>query len=1144
MKNGYTTQILLLVFVVLAAGIVAAGCLVYSSQQGNCRMDAERKLTAVADLKVGELAAWRKERMADAGIFHKNSAFSALVRRSIERPQDLSAQEELRTWLSRVQANYCYDRVALLDAAGNKWMSVPYARAPLSSVSAEKGREALRTRKLIFEDFRRNEYTKKIYLRLFVPIFDGPTGRRPLGVLMLRVDPSAYLYSFIERWPTPRETAETLLIRREGNEAVFLNELRFQKNTALTLRVPLDSIDVPAVKAALGQEGIVEGIDYRGEPVLAAILAVPDSPWFLVAKMDMAEVYSSMQEKFWLAVIFVGVLLFGTAAAVGLVWRQQQAQFYRGQMKAAEALLEVNANLATTLNSIGDAVISTDLAGKIVQMNLVAETLTGWTLAEAAGRPLAEVFRILNAETRQPAANPVAKVLKTGQIVGLANHTVLLARGGTERQIADNATPVRDADGPTLGVVLVFRDVTQGYTAAEALKVSEVRYRRLFEAAQDGILLLDAETGLITDVNPFLIELLGLSREVFLGKKVWELGFFKDSAFNQANFTELQQKEYIRYEDMPLETADGRRIDVEFVSNVYRVNHHKVIQCNVRDITDRRRAEESRRQSKEQLEQYTAALEKANKALEESKRLADCANRAKSEFLANMSHELRTPLNAVIGFSEGLLGRVDRHPLNEHQIARIGNIKTSGEHLLQLINDVLDIAKVESGKIDLHIATFDIEPLAREIGDLVEALARDKPAVRFTLDLEEHLPPIASDRDKIRQILVNLLSNGIKFTEQGSVALRIRRCNDSLLLSVGDTGMGISAEHQGRLFEQFYQVDQKTHRSLKGTGLGLAISKKFAELLGGTLTVESVQRQGSTFTLTVPLVFDRRKNIDRRQIVQQAPAPIAPASEGQQRRRVLCIEANPENGALLDDYLTEAGYRVILAANGTEGLRLAASERPKAIILDVMLPGEEGWGILYRLKADPATSHIPVIVATGLDEQRLGLFLGASEYLVKPVSHAQLLQAIQRLSLDPERSVRNVAVVDDDPSLLRLVRRILEKENYRVCTYESGEAFLAGLATQRLDAAIIDLLMPHMDGFQVIERLREHPACADIPVVVMTAKILSEDDFLQLDHSVCAVLQKDGASCQEAFHQLVNRLHLMETRECRPVDHPLESAKP
>ena len=334
MKRRYTLSVLLLAFVVLAAGVVAAGCLLYRSQQNRYQREVEHKLSAVADLKVSEFLAWRKERLGDANVFYKNSAFSALVRHSIERPQDLPLQEELRTWISHFQVSEHYDRVALFDAACNKWMSVPDTKEPLSSVTTEKAREVLRSGQVTFADFYPNEYSKKVYLCLFVPILDVQAGGQPLGVLTLRIDPSVYFYPFLQRWPTPSKTPETLLIRREGNEAVFLNQLKFQKNTALPLRVSLDSTDLPAVKAALGQEGIVKGVDYRGVPVLAAVRAVPDSPWFLVAKMDAAEVYAPMRELFWLTVLFVGILLFGLAAAVGFLWRQQHAALYREKYEA------------------------------------------------------------------------------------------------------------------------------------------------------------------------------------------------------------------------------------------------------------------------------------------------------------------------------------------------------------------------------------------------------------------------------------------------------------------------------------------------------------------------------------------------------------------------------------------------------------------------------------------------------------------------------------------------------------------------------------------------------------------------------------------------------------------------------------------
>lgn len=518
MKDKLALPVLLLVFLALAAGIVTAGCLYYGRQQDKYRTEVEHKLAAVANLKVGELSAWRGERLADASVFFRNTAFSALVRRWIERPQELTLEEELRSWISRVQTSYRYDRVALLDATGNERMSVPDAREPISSVVRRQVPEVLRSGQVTFVDFYRHEHSQKVCLGLLVPILDARDGGRPIGVVSLTVDSDAYLYPFIQRWPTPSETAETLLVRREGNEVVFLNEIKFQKNTALALRIPLERRDNPAVKAALGEEGNVEGIDYRGVPVLAALRAVPDSPWFLVARMDAAEVYAPMRERLWLTVLFVGVSLICAAAGVGLVWRDQIARFNRQRAEAAEILREVNENLNITLKSIGDAVIATDAAGKIARMNPIAEKLTGWSLAEAIGRPLPEVFRIIHAQTRQPLVDPVAKVLDSGHTVGMANDTALLARNGTERQIADSASPIRNAAGQTQGVVLIFRDVTHEYAAAERLRLLD----RAINAAGEGICI----TGPNEAGNPLVYanhgfeRLTGYSAEEVLGQNM------------------------------------------------------------------------------------------------------------------------------------------------------------------------------------------------------------------------------------------------------------------------------------------------------------------------------------------------------------------------------------------------------------------------------------------------------------------------------------------------------------------------------------------------------------------------------------------------------------------------------------------------
>jgi PAS domain S-box-containing protein len=351
---------LLLIFAILSLGIVAGGAFYYRHYERQFRTAAEHQLAAIAKLKVGELAQYRKERMEDAAIFFENAAFSGLVRRFFEHPEDADAQQQIQEWTVKLVATGQYDLVRLLDAQGVTRLSSPAGAPPISSVVSQRIPEILRSGQVTFQDFHRNENDQRVYLDILIPLFDEQNASRPLGVFYLRIDPENYLYPFIQRWPVPSETAETLLVRRDSNNALFLNELKFQTNAALNLRVSLASNNMPAVKAVLGQEGIVEGTDYRGAPVLAALHAIPDSPWFLVARMDTAEVFAPMRARLWQVVVMICVLLFGSASGVGLVWRQQQSHFYQAQYESAEALRRSETKFHTLFDSTRDAVMLLD----------------------------------------------------------------------------------------------------------------------------------------------------------------------------------------------------------------------------------------------------------------------------------------------------------------------------------------------------------------------------------------------------------------------------------------------------------------------------------------------------------------------------------------------------------------------------------------------------------------------------------------------------------------------------------------------------------------------------------------------------------------------------------------------------------------
>jgi len=377
-KEKSSLNILILVFAVLAAGIIATGYFSYRGYERQYRSQVERQLSAIAALKVEELVLWRRERMADAAVFQGNMDFSELVGQYFEAPGDVKAQSRLRVWLKHIQSAHRYDMVMLLDAGYAKRMIFPEVPERSRSFISPSTAAILRSGKVAFEDFYWNEANKKIYLKILVPIHKGGIGGRMLGVLVMRVDPNIFLYPYISRWPTSSRTAETLLVRREGNEAVFLNELRFQKDTALKLRVSLDKADLPAGQAALGHVGIMEGRDYRGVPVLAAVGPVPDSPWFLTARMDLAEVYAPLQERLYLTIFIVVILLAGAGLGVVLIWRQQNTRFYRERYETAETLRESETKLQAIFNTVGTGILIIDKETQVItEANQTAMEMIG-----------------------------------------------------------------------------------------------------------------------------------------------------------------------------------------------------------------------------------------------------------------------------------------------------------------------------------------------------------------------------------------------------------------------------------------------------------------------------------------------------------------------------------------------------------------------------------------------------------------------------------------------------------------------------------------------------------------------------------------------------------------------------------------------
>ncbi len=493
---------------------------------------------------------------------------------------------------------------------------------------------------------------------------------------------------------------------------------------------------------------------------------------------------------------------------------------------------------------------------------------------------------------------------------------------------------------------------------------------------------------------------------------------------------------------------------------------------------------------------------------------AEEASQAKSRFLASMSHELRTPLNAIIGYSEMLQEEVE--DLGVMQLAPdIGKIHTAGKHLLALISDILDLSKIEAGKMDVFAEDFDVADAVREVVSTVESLVK-KNDNDFEVNVEAGIGRMNSDLTKVRQSLFNLLSNASKFTQNGTVGVHAFSEGDYVVFRVTDTGIGIAPEKVSDLFEPFLQLHGSSVKA-GGTGLGLAITKRFAEMLGGDIYVDSKPGKGSTFTIRLPRVLPRSLADTAAALAGSGPHKTD-GTDSRGRGLVLVVDDDATARDLMNRYLTKEGFRTVLASSGEEALRLAHEVRPNVITLDVIMPGMDGWAVLQALKADPVLHCIPVVMVTMMGDRSLGFALGAADFVVKPVTRDKLTSILSkfRCTNPPCR----VLVVEDDDSSRHLAASIFAREGWVVAEAGNGVEGLERVREQKPTLIVLDLMMPRMDGFEFTLELRKTPEFRDIPIVVLTGKDITAEDRRRLNGNVEKVLTKGALSNDEVLAEI------------------------
>ena len=765
---------------------------------------------------------------------------------------------------------------------------------------------------------------------------------------------------------------------------------------------------------------------------------------------------------------------------------EQRVRERTAQLAAANAIVE----------SSDDAIISRSLEGTITAWNSGAEKIFGYSFSEAMGKPMGMLCPPERVNEESAALSRIARGERVDHF-----ETVRVRKNGELIDISVTNSPIKDSSGTIVGASKIARDISERKRAERLLRESEERHRKFFENTPHPTWVFDRETLRFLAINAAAVRKYGYSREEFLTMTLKDIRPPEDipalletvKSLGDGHETNGTWRHLLK---------DGSLIDTENTSYGLTFLGRPARVVVAVDVTQRKRAEAEKRQ-------FIDSLAAANKELELRNREVERATQLKSKFLASMSHELRTPLNAIVGFSD-LLAEGTPGELNVKQKRFVDHIKKGSAHLLQLINDILDLSKIEAGQLELRCENFEVKDALPEVLSTIRPLAMGKNIqVEHTLEMDG---AVYADRVRFKQVLYNLLSNAVKFTPKGgSITVGCVQEEHFVRLSVTDTGIGIRPEDQAVVFEEFRQVEGSgaTH---EGTGLGLAITKRLVEQQGGKISLESEPGKGSRFSFTLPLGSSKSASniLPVREHAQSAIAVENPP------RKPLILVVDDELAAreLLASYL-DSDYRIVMAESGTEAVKKAQQLRPDAITLDVFLGSGNGFDTLVALRKAPETANIPIIIVSIIDQKQVGFALGAADYLIKPIRKPALLEAIRKHVRPSEDEDAAILLVDDDPKTLELLEETLRSAGYETQSVQTGARALEVLSSKLVSAVLLDLLMPGMNGFDVIRHVRKEPTLKDLPIFVMTAKTLTSVEMSLLNRETQALFQKNGSWQQQ-----------------------------
>jgi PAS domain S-box-containing protein len=1077
--------VLILIFLLLAAGSITAGYLYSRSYVGRYRTEVERGLSSVAQLKVSELMLYRRERFGDGSIFLRNAAFFALVQRFFDNQADAEAQGYLQAWLGKYQKHFGYDLVSLLDAQGTVRISFPQAAVPIASEVAQRLAEVMRSGQMVLQDFHRNEHDRRVYLTMLVPILDEVGARPAIGALILRIDPETHLYPFISRWPMPSETAETVLVRRDGNDVLYLNEVRFKSATALALRIPLTQQDAPSVKAVLGREGIVDGVDYRGVPVIADVRPIPDSPWFLVTQIAASEEYAPLRERTWMTVLLIGILLAGAGAGVGGAWRRQQAGFYRERYKAERERAWLQDVIARSLNEVyvfDPETLRFSFANTGACRNL------GYTAAELAGLTPLDIQPAFAEEHFRALLQP----LRTGEREVFIFETVQRRKDGSEYPVEVHLQHLDAGGGPVF--LAIIGDLTERKRAEARLRLQSTA----LDAAANAMVITDRE-GVIEWVNPAFTRLSGHALEEAIGKNPRDLvrSGQHDQAFYKHLWDTILAGQVWRGELINRRKDGSLYTEAQTITPVRDekgdIRHFIAIKEN---ITERLQLEAQFRQAQK---------------MEAVGRLA-----------GGIAHDFNNQIFVINGYCDLLLGEAAGQPAVLEPLAEI---KKAAHRSAELTAQLLAFSRkqvLQPKVLDINVELLEVEMMLRRL------IGED---LQLTFMLAEDVGHVKVDPNQLQQVVMNLVvnardamphggqltieTNNVELDEAYAQSRLEVRPGAYVLLSVSDTGHGMDRETLARIFEPFFT----TKGPGKGTGLGLATALGIVKQSGGHIAAYSEPGGGTTFKIYLPRV-DEPVEVTQRRVTEE----LVGGSE-----TILLVEDEATVRELVRRVLAERGYQVLPAAGGKEALRLAERcDGPIHLLLtDVVMPEMSGSQLAARLTAmHPETR---VIYMSGYTENAIvhhGVLKAGLAFLPKPCPTDVLVRKVREiLDARPRKDLRGsrILVVDDSEDERILQARVLSKAGCVVLEAADGTEALGVLEREAVDAVITDVNMPGMDGFALTETIRRTPRLRTLPVIILSGAGSEEEQERSRAVGATACLSK-GTTDQQGLLDILSNL--------------------